>query len=209
MIQKVFKARRYIENVGINVTDFMGMHKFSIKKMYKLLLGDLPKVSWRKMVCNNMGCPKWKFILWLALKGRLQTKDKLGQWMREIDEVCPLCRSDGESVQHLFFNCPVAGNIWRYLLQWQGITRSNQGWMEEVQWAQQHCKGRSKGASVYKMVLAAAVYQVWKERNNRIFQHSSRSQHVIIKQIIQEVFQRASRLPVLVNYMRKLDYYPV
>ncbi|KAH0679246.1 hypothetical protein KY284_020331 [Solanum tuberosum] len=176
MIQKVFKARRYIENVGINVTDFMGMHKFSIKKMYKLLLGDLPKVSWRKMVCNNMGCPKWKFILWLALKGRLQTKDKLGQWMREIDK---------------------------------GITRSNQGWMEEVQWAQQHCKGRSKGASVYKMVLVVAVYQVWKERNNRIFQNSSRSQHVIIKQIMQEVFQRASRLPVLVNYMRKLDYYPV
>ncbi|WMV25906.1 hypothetical protein MTR67_019291 [Solanum verrucosum] len=79
------------------------------------------------MVCNNMGCPKWKFILWLALKGRLQTKDKLGQWIREIDK---------------------------------GITRSNQGWMEEVQWAQQHCKGRSKGVSVYKMVLAAAVYQV-------------------------------------------------
>jgi len=173
-----------------------------------MLLGVLPKVSWRKLVCNNMGCPKWKFILWLALKGKLQTLDRIGQWMM-IDEVCPLCRSDGESLQHLFFSCPVAGNIWGSLLQWQGITRSNQGWLEEVQWAQRNCKGKRKGASVYKMVLVATVYQVWQERNIRMFQHSTRSQHAIIRHIIQEVFHRANRMPELVNHIRKLDFYPV
>ncbi|KAG5630872.1 hypothetical protein H5410_002589 [Solanum commersonii] len=39
---------------------------------------DLPKVNWRKMVCNNMGCLKWKFILWLALKGDYRLRISLG-----------------------------------------------------------------------------------------------------------------------------------
>ncbi|KAG5588718.1 hypothetical protein H5410_049152 [Solanum commersonii] len=67
-----------------------------------------------------------------------------------------------------------------------------EGWKDGVQWAQRYCKGKSKGAGVYKMVLAAAVCQVWQERNFRIFQQSTRPQHVIIRQIVQEVFHRAT-----------------
>ncbi|KAH0658505.1 hypothetical protein KY289_027253 [Solanum tuberosum] len=80
MIQQVFKATRYVENVEITMAEFMGMQQFSIKKMDQLLLGVFPKVSWRKLVCNNRGCPKWTLTLWLAIKGRLQTRDRLVQW---------------------------------------------------------------------------------------------------------------------------------
>lgn len=46
-----------------------------------------------------------------------------------------------------------------------------------------------------------------KERNFRVFQQSVRPQQVIIKQITQEVFHRASGLPELASYMTNIDYY--
>lgn len=50
------------------MTEFKAMKQFSIKRMYLMLRGTRPKVYWRKLICNDRGCHKWKFVLWLVLK---------------------------------------------------------------------------------------------------------------------------------------------
>ncbi|KAG5526229.1 hypothetical protein RHGRI_032493 [Rhododendron griersonianum] len=44
----------------------------------------------------------------------------------------------------------------------------------EIGWASQHMTGNGLQQSLYKMVLAASLYHIWLERNNRVFQGFSR-----------------------------------
>lgn len=76
MVQKIFKAKKYFEEAG-TFMELQSMAEFSIKKMYKKMLGTFTKVSWRRLICNNHGSPKWLFIVRLVVLGRLYTKDRL------------------------------------------------------------------------------------------------------------------------------------
>lgn len=76
----------------------------------------MPKVSWRRLICNNKASPKSIFILWLSLWNRLVTKDRLIRWGINCDPICILCLEHQESVQHLCFECPYAKEIWSRIL---------------------------------------------------------------------------------------------
>lgn len=46
--------------------------------------------------------------------------------------------------------------------------RATMTWEDELVWAVQHAKGKSSKTEVYRMMLAAVVYHIWRERNVRI-----------------------------------------
>ncbi|XP_030478094.1 uncharacterized protein LOC115695144 [Cannabis sativa] len=54
-------------------------HKFSITAGYKILTPSLTKSYWSKEVWARLNLPKHCFILWLAMHGRLKTKDRLSR----------------------------------------------------------------------------------------------------------------------------------
>jgi len=49
--------------------------------------------------------PRYNFILWLAVLGRLKTKDRF--CLASIDASCVLCCQEDETHSHLFFSCAV------------------------------------------------------------------------------------------------------
>lgn len=55
IVQKILKAQKHIEEAGMTETDLLQIHTFSIKVMYKKLIGDHPIVPWRRLMCNNPG----------------------------------------------------------------------------------------------------------------------------------------------------------
>nr|XP_016452260.1 PREDICTED: uncharacterized protein LOC107776838 [Nicotiana tabacum] len=59
----------------------------------------------------------------------------------------------------------ISWEIWQKLLQWQGIMRGKKQWHEEVQWAVEKAAGKSVGAELYRITLAAVIYHVWQARN--------------------------------------------
>ena len=61
------------------------------------------KLLWTKVIWNNFTTPKHAFILWLAMKEKLLTKDRLHD--PQIDQICLLCRAEVETTKHLFFQC--------------------------------------------------------------------------------------------------------
>lgn len=102
--------------------------------------GTKEKVEWRTLVWTNSGAPKWLFIMYLAVNGRLAIKDieKMG------DSSCinlPLCQQMDKDHDHIFFQYAYAEEMWRGTLQWQGITRSAMNWINEIQWAVKYMKG--------------------------------------------------------------------
>ncbi|XP_019227540.1 PREDICTED: uncharacterized protein LOC109208841, partial [Nicotiana attenuata] len=117
------------------------MDHFSSNKFYQRLRGEFPKVAWRKMVCNNLGLPKWIFVLRLAAHGKLYTRDRLSKWVMTSDTTCPLCGQETESHSHLFFAYEVAAQVWHKLLKWKGINRRPRNWEDELQWAIKFASG--------------------------------------------------------------------
>lgn len=77
---------------------------YTVKTIYSQLRPPIVRISWRELVLNNIATPGTKFILWLALWGRLATKDRLLQFDVRVDPVCVSCEQCHESMDHLFFS---------------------------------------------------------------------------------------------------------
>ncbi|XP_015169535.1 uncharacterized protein [Solanum tuberosum] len=150
------------------MTDVQQMDNFHIKGLYQRLQGQFPKVEWRKLILNNQGAPKWKFIFRLAICDRLATRDRIARWGINTTPLCALCNICNETVEHLLFECEVSGSIWKKVLRWQTIPRGNMVWQREIQWVIRNYKGRSNGAAVYKVAMTATVYYVWQEKSENI-----------------------------------------
>ncbi|XP_016450093.1 uncharacterized protein LOC107774942 [Nicotiana tabacum] len=165
VIQKIFKSKKYFEEAGYSEEEVFRMEKFPTKAMYLKLQGEFSKVPWRRMMCNNIGLPKWIFILFPAAYRRLQTRDRLRRWGCVEDDTCPLCHTEEETIDHLFFKCLFSTQIRTAVLEWQRVHRHAMTWDQELKWAEQYCKGRSSNAEIYRMSLAGSIYYILQERN--------------------------------------------
>ncbi|XP_075098840.1 uncharacterized protein LOC142175751 [Nicotiana tabacum] len=116
-MRKIVKAKESFEAAGYNYEDIRRKRDCSIKQIYHKLRGDFSKVSWRSLVCNNAGCPRWIFMLTMVANGRLYTKDRLLKWGIQTDQACLLCKQANESIQHIFFECQYATELWKRLLK--------------------------------------------------------------------------------------------
>lgn len=96
VLKKIMKCRPVIDAIGgWRMVEHCG--KMKIQKLYNLLRLQQPKVEWRRLVCHNPASPKSVFILWLALRNKLMTKERLFQWSFVADDVCPLCQAHPEN----------------------------------------------------------------------------------------------------------------
>ncbi|KAH0752116.1 hypothetical protein KY285_005264 [Solanum tuberosum] len=55
IIRKILKAKETVAQAGYNHEEFVQSRSFRIKTMYNALRGNLPKVSWERLECNNFG----------------------------------------------------------------------------------------------------------------------------------------------------------
>ncbi|XP_070007532.1 uncharacterized protein LOC142165405 [Nicotiana tabacum] len=169
LVQKILKAKQYMTDVGANLDEILDKKNITINYIYKMLKQDHQKMPWRKLICKNGGMPKWIFILYVAIMGKLATRDRLGRWGITNDLLCPMCNEEEESMKHLFFKCIYTTTIWEKLLQWMNVNRRLMEWSQEIEWACNNFRGRSANAEIYRIALVSCVYYVWQERNHRIF----------------------------------------
>ncbi|XP_019239049.1 PREDICTED: uncharacterized protein LOC109219081 [Nicotiana attenuata] len=207
LVNNIIKAKETFMEAGLSYEDIMNMQSCSIKNIYHRLRGRFEKVSWRRVVCHNTGCPRWTFILTVAAHGKLYTKDRLQKWGMQVDRECVLCKQANETIQHLFFECTYAKALWSTLLACQGIRRPVAGWDKELRWAEKKTKRKTTAAELYKMTVATTIYHVWQERNTRIFQANVTGWEAVSKKIIQELHCRSTKHTV--GMLHRLDWYPV
>lgn len=111
VVQKIFKAKRYLVDAGCSLEEFQHATIFSIQKLYSTFHGVFPKMNWRKLVCNNLGCSKWIFMLRLAIVGKLATNDRLAKWGINTDKLCGMCNQTEKSLHNLFFQCLLSKQV--------------------------------------------------------------------------------------------------
>jgi hypothetical protein len=110
--------------------------------------------------------PRVQYFLWLLSKNRLLTRDNLSKRRKVENPTCLFC-NEQESVNHLFFECVVAKQLWNVLSSILGIQLG--GALDNIGkfWLS------SKHNGVLNMCTSAAFWSMWKLRNDICFQRKS------------------------------------
>ncbi|KAK1360680.1 hypothetical protein POM88_045154 [Heracleum sosnowskyi] len=118
---------------------------------------------WVPMVWHSLSIQKCAFFMWLMLKKRLLTKDKMIRFGFNVNPRCTLCYCQDETVQHLFVECPYS-----YLVLKSSPIPLN------INWADWEIGNFIQGQviNLHKrlawLFISVAIYSIWKERNNRL-----------------------------------------
>jgi hypothetical protein len=87
---------------------------------------------------------------------------------------CWLCESDGESMNHLLLHCGMANALWNAIFSLFGLCWVMPRSVREL-FAYWWSGGRSRSVMVWKMVHLCLMWCIWRKRNARCFEDSSRS----------------------------------
>lgn len=153
--------------------------KFSIRSLWNFNRHKVEEVQWSHFVWFSKAIKKHAFCLWLAIRGALTTQDRIKGWGMSGANRCYLCGSDEETRDHLFFACDLSSSIWRDILRMCLITDGVRTWDDTVIWAANSLKGRSFAICVRRLALAASVYTLWRERNERYHNNNCKDKRAL------------------------------
>ena len=106
---EIIGAETTLERAAIRLNQWAPNEKFQSRLAYEFFRPRSAKLTWPKLVWHAAIIPRHSFILWLGLKDRLLTKDKLRDYIE--DQLCPLCSAQNEMLDHLFFYCTIGSQI--------------------------------------------------------------------------------------------------
>lgn len=161
------------------------------------------KVDFANLIWNGVAQPKHRFIVWLATKDRLLTKERLTKLHIPVDDLqCCLCNSnDEETTKHLFDECAWFQTIREDMMQWTGI-RLQHGSSKQVllEIRRKHWKAIQK--EIIAAVWGAMIYHTWRARNWKLFKGRTVHTNSVIKQIKKEMLQRLT-IPYLYKKLQR------
>ncbi|GKC06817.1 hypothetical protein Tco_0998427 [Tanacetum coccineum] len=157
-------------------------------------------VSWFDFVWFQNCIPRHTFNMWLIIKKRLKTQDLLNRWnvAAGLATVCPLCETQPDSHDHLFFYCHFSQQVWSHLKQFVGLTGSGSSLASIMSILLPIAKRKSSKSIIGKLVVAAAAYFIWQEQNRRLFKHTKRSAKEVTDCIMSSV-----RMKLLSCHLKK------
>jgi hypothetical protein len=142
-----------------------GKKGFSVNSMYKKKMEDQVLIPY-KFLWKSKLPHKIKVFFWLVVRNKILTRDNLKKrsWIGSTD--CCFCGGD-ESIDHLFFHCPIAKYMWRVIqvalnlrLILNSISNLYDNWL---------CKPKDKTANLMLFGCGALFWAIWRTRNDWCF----------------------------------------
>ncbi|KAL0415991.1 UNVERIFIED_CONTAM: hypothetical protein Slati_3431000 [Sesamum latifolium] len=141
------------------MTDWSNAKGLETSKAYEYFRPKLTRQLWKAATWKAFIPPKYSFILWLGLRGRLATRNRLAFLQEEHS--CSFCINTLESAGHLFFACPFSVHVWTHIRQWLGITRRMSTLANTVKWLKKEKTGSSVQNKARAIALACTIYSLW------------------------------------------------
>jgi mannosylglycoprotein endo-beta-mannosidase len=142
-----------------------GSPHYTAAKYYQFIFTPLPQDTTVGYIWKSRALPKLKVFDWLLFMDRLNTKDMMARrhWNVEGGTDCVLCSSAQlESRDHLFFECSFAKECWNTInIQWDLTAPISR----RIVLASEAFTG-----PCFMEVISCAAWNIWKERNEFIFQ---------------------------------------
>uniref|UniRef100_A0A453PZ75 Reverse transcriptase zinc-binding domain-containing protein n=1 Tax=Aegilops tauschii subsp. strangulata TaxID=200361 RepID=A0A453PZ75_AEGTS len=164
--------------------------EYSASTAYLAQFADLTYNTNNATIWKMWAPPKCKFFAWLVLQNRVWTADRLTRRGWPNCGLCPLCKQVQESAAHLLFQCRFSGRVWNEITVWLGIhhytplTWRNEDsvrarWIKAVGAGDQHRKALAS-------VMMLVSWEIWKERNARIFRNMAAPTTIVVSRIKEE-----------------------
>lgn len=154
---------------------------FSTSKTWSSLHPPASPVPWFKSVWFKEQIPKHSFMLWVIIRGRLSTRDRLRSWGMNVPSDCLLCASADENQSHLFLQCAYSSEVWSSFFTHPDL--SPPALFEDlVVWVRSPFRIKKLG-SICKIIFQAVVYGLWRERNSRLHSSSTKPAQLLVKEI--------------------------
>jgi hypothetical protein len=115
----------------VNLSDTEDIHRwkpeasglFSMKSAYRsYFVGSITFEPWKRL-WKSWAPGKCKTFVWLAIRNRCWTADRLQKRGLPHPERCPYCDQEEETVQHILTTCVFARQFWCAILQPLNLTR--------------------------------------------------------------------------------------
>ncbi|XP_043694348.1 uncharacterized protein LOC122645066 [Telopea speciosissima] len=182
---------------------------FSLKSAWNVVHSGSERKELCDLIWYSHSQPRFSFVYWVALWGRLPVRWLLAGWGIGIHFSCFLCGVVVETIDHLLIECPFSSVVWKDVLILNGFNRQPVGsWNDEVQWLVTHFDGRSLPDSVQKFSFNSSVYRIWQERNDRAHQRRPSSTTTVLNRIISDVRGRFSSLVLkMEDTSRQRDFF--
>ncbi|XP_022033486.1 uncharacterized protein LOC110935408 [Helianthus annuus] len=162
---------------------------FTSKEVWDAIrIRDQPK-PWSKVVWSSFNIPKHSFMCWLIFKNKLWTQDRIMRWNHSVTGsmnlmCCLLCYSGLETHEHLFFECPYSKSVWHKVRQKVDMHSVIESWGDISAWLISRAKSKSVFSVASRLVVAAAAYAIWSERNSRFFSNRLRPPEQMAAELI-------------------------
>ncbi|GJU67029.1 RNA-directed DNA polymerase, eukaryota, reverse transcriptase zinc-binding domain protein [Tanacetum coccineum] len=161
--------------------------KLSVHTAYNDMTIQHPVVSWWKLIWFSQCIPKHSFIVWLAFQDRLSTQDKFQKCRDCVVNRCSLCCQDAEDIKHLLFLCPFSKDLWAKVRRIADIRCNSFNLMSIMQFLTDDGNGNNIRSIVRRIAFAACIYNIWQEKNGRIFREVGRNYDEVFKNIMDKV----------------------
>ena len=147
----------------------------------------MPKVDWHCIVWFKNRIPRHSFILWLTMLNRLSTQKRMIKWKIGTGDRCPFCKTVQDSRSHLFFDCKFPNQIWKEMMCKADFGTLPDKWRDLIG-KLQDCLKKDNGENlIRKLVFAATVYHIWRERNWRLLKKIENDEDKVVKLISEDV----------------------
>jgi hypothetical protein len=131
---------------------------------------------------EDLDSTQMQIFLWLAIRNKCWTTDRLQK--RELDhpEVCPLCDQEPKNIQHLLCTCIFARQFWYYILSSLGLANLSPASNESAfaDWWEKVCKQVHKSKRrCFNSIIILGPWCLWLHRNKAVFYDARPSIHGI------------------------------
>ena len=136
------------------------------------------------------------FFIWIAALGRILTTDNLLKQRIIILDLCCMCRSGGDSVNHLPMHCSVAQELWSMILNMFGVSWLMPRDVVDLLSCWFGKVGKDEAGVIWKAIPHCLMWCLWYERNARTFTGESRLMPALKFYFLQSLFDwlKASRI---------------
>jgi hypothetical protein len=165
--------------------------QYTTRSAYKIQFLGMTSSMTAETTWKTKAPPKCRFFTWLMLQNRIWTAARLmlRQWPN--DYFCQLCVRNLETTSHLFQECDYSRGVWDKVGSWiaaAAIRPTNWTTTQELgQWYTDMGNSGTRYArdGVRSMVMLT-TWELWRERNNRVFSRSSRTPEQVFRAIQEE-----------------------
>ncbi|GJN28797.1 hypothetical protein PR202_gb16962 [Eleusine coracana subsp. coracana] len=162
---------------------------FSSRSAYQAFFnGSITFEPWR-LIWKSWVPGKCKIFLWLAIRNRCWTADRLAKRGLDHPDNCVLCDQEDETAQHILTSCVFAREFWYRILAPLGFANSVPGqhdiifakWWKKA--SRRIPKEKRKG---FNSVVVLGAWLLWKHRNAGVFEQSSPNISALVQQFDDE-----------------------